>query len=56
MTKQSRCRGTLSRRAFVRVGTAGLGTLGLSQLLELDHLRAAEGSERSPKSMIKELL
>ena len=54
MTKPTRCGGTLSRRTFVRAGTAGLGgTLGLSRLLELDSLRAAAGSsQRSPKSMI----
>jgi hypothetical protein len=47
----TRCSGTLSRRAFVRVGLAGLGALGLPDLLRLQGL-AAEGARTNPRSIL----
>ncbi len=47
----TRCPGTLSRRAFVRVGLAGLCSLALPELLRLRSL-ASEGSRRSPRSVL----
>src|SRR5438105_995105 len=47
----NRCPGTLSRRAFVKVGLAGLGLLGLSDLLRLQIL-AAQPGRTSPKSIL----
>src|SRR6266568_2721183 len=45
------CPGTLSRRAFVRLGLAGLGSLGLSELLRMQS-RATEPGRTSPKSIL----
>lgn len=45
------CPGTLSRRAFVKVGLAGLGSLGLADLLRLQGL-AEEPRRTSPKSIM----
>jgi hypothetical protein len=50
---QSRCPGTLSRRAFLRSGLFGLGSLGLADLLRLEGAAAAAGrSVPNHKSMI----
>lgn len=45
------CAGTLSRRAFVRVGLTGLCSLGLPDLLRLQSL-GAEPGRTSPKSIL----
>jgi hypothetical protein len=47
-----RCPGTLTRRAFVRVGLAGLGSLGLADVLRLQGRGAANGRRSSPKSIL----
>jgi hypothetical protein len=47
-----RCPGTLTRRAFVRVGLAGLGSLGLADLLRLQSRGASNGGRTSPKSIL----
>ncbi len=48
-----RCPGTLSRRAFLRSGLLGLGTLSLADLLRLESQAAAAGTTTtSPKSVI----
>src|SRR5438477_12577566 len=46
-----RCPGTLSRRAFVRAGLAGLWSVGLSDLFRL-HAAAGNAGNSSPKSVI----
>jgi hypothetical protein len=46
-----RCPGTLSRRSFVRVGLAGLCSLGLPDLLRLQ-APAAKAGRSSPKSIL----
>src|SRR5262245_6316801 len=51
VSPSARCSGTLSRRAFVRVGLAGLGSLGLPELLRLEAL-AATPRRSSPKSIL----
>jgi hypothetical protein len=45
------CPGTLSRRAFVRIGLSGLCSLGLADLLRLQSL-ADETGHTSPKSIL----
>jgi hypothetical protein len=47
----SRCPGTVSRRAFLRSGLVGLGSLGLADLLRLE-ATAAPAPKSGPKSMI----
>jgi hypothetical protein len=47
----SKCPGTLSRRAFVRLGLAGLGSFGLADLLRRQS-RATEPNRTSPKSIL----
>lgn len=47
----ARCPGTLSRRAFVHLGLAGLGSWGLADLLRLESLAAGRASS-SPKSIL----
>jgi len=48
-----RCPGTLSRRAFLRTGLVGLGSLTLADLLRLESQAASAGQARtSPKSML----
>ena len=46
-----RCRGTFSRREFVRTGLVGLSSLGLADLLRLES-QAGSRSARRAKSMI----
>jgi Protein of unknown function (DUF1501) len=50
---RARCPGTLSRRGFVRLGLAGLGSLGLADLFRLES-RASDstGRSRSAKSIL----
>lgn len=47
-----RCPGTLTRRAFVRVGLAGLGSLGLPDLLRLQQLAAKPGGTRARSILV----
>src|SRR5262245_3074865 len=49
---RARCPGTLSRRAFVRLGLTGLGSLGLADLLRLESRAAETGRSRSAKSIL----
>ena len=42
----------LSRRSFLQVGMAGLGTLGLPSLLQAREAAAAAGGERKQTSVI----
>ena len=46
------CIGTLPRRALLRLGVAGLGSLTLPALLRLEQLTATEKSRPSGKSLI----
>lgn len=48
--RSSRCPGTLNRRSFLHLGLAGLGSLGLTDLLRLQALAAPEHS--SPKALL----
>lgn len=50
-SNDSRCPGTLGRRAFLRLGLAGLGSVGLADLLRLQSL-AAPAPRSSPKSIL----
>jgi hypothetical protein len=50
-SSSARCHGTLGRRAFVRVGLAGLCSLGLPELLRLEGLAASQGRS-SRKSLL----
>src|SRR5688572_20612986 len=52
MPRSSRCPGTLHRRAFLRMGLAGLGSLGLADLLRLQSAAAAPAQRSSAKSLI----
>ena len=49
---QTRCPGTLSRRAFLRSGLAGVCSLGLADLLRLESQATAVGSRPGPKSIL----
>jgi hypothetical protein len=48
----ARCSGTLSRRAFLRSGLVGLGSLGLADLLRLEAKASPGKTAGSPKSML----
>ncbi len=51
-TRSKHCVGTLQRRALLRLGVAGLGSLTLPQLLRLESIAAAGNSKSSGKSLI----
>lgn len=53
LDRTERCPGTLSRRAFVRTGLAGLSSLGLADLVRLETVVAGvDKAASSQKSLI----
>lgn len=48
----NRCPGTFTRRAFVRSGLAGLGSLSLAELLRLRSIAAGGRATSNPKSLL----